>query len=252
MPIYNKIYDFCKVRNNGNIFKNGKTPTPRVEFLLNLLESLNINYDLDEFPIDDENMGFNINLPGNSDQFVVAHHDINNPYSENANDNSCSIINCIAVKILDPSINVCLLDGEEFGGYGSEHLSKRINNGDFGNIRWILNLELSGAGGKNFFIGNHPGPLSDRIISIFGCPVVKTPFNDSFIFNRNGIDSTVINPLPVIEKKSPIQLIDGRYLDYKRLFLCHSMEDTTDKISPEEMKEFVEEVILKIISKNEK
>lgn len=250
MPVYDKIYDFCKVRNNGNVFQNGLEETPRVEFLKGLLDELGLKYELDVFPIDENTNGFNINMPGSSDQFVVAHHDVNNPRSENANDNSCSVINAIAVKMLNPSINVSLLDGEEFGGIGSGHLSKRINNGDFGKIKWVLNFELTGAGGKNFFIGNHPGPLSDHIVAMFNCPVVRTPFNDSFIFNRYGIDSTVINPLPVVEEKTPIELPDGRFLDYKRLFLCHRMEDTTDKISPSEMKEFVEEVVMKIISEN--
>jgi hypothetical protein len=36
--MYNKIYDFCKVRNEGNIFSNSANSTPRVQFLINLLE----------------------------------------------------------------------------------------------------------------------------------------------------------------------------------------------------------------------
>jgi hypothetical protein len=48
-----------------------------------------------------------------------------------------------------------------------------------------------------FFIGNYPGKLSNHIKLLFDCPVVDTPFNDSVIFRRNGIDSVVINPIPI-------------------------------------------------------
>jgi hypothetical protein len=47
--IYNKIYDFCKVRNKGNCFNNGSEPTPRVKFIMELLDSEGIEYELDEF-----------------------------------------------------------------------------------------------------------------------------------------------------------------------------------------------------------
>ena len=62
---------------------------------------------------------FNIVLPGSSDKFVVAHHDIVNKDSDNANDNSCSVINALMIKKLRPEVNVVILDGEEFGGIGS-------------------------------------------------------------------------------------------------------------------------------------
>jgi hypothetical protein len=64
-----------------------------------------------------------------------------------------------------------------------------------------------------------------------------------------GIDSTVINPLPVLPEgeTSPIQFNDGSYLDFSLLMNCHSTKDTLSSISPADMKEFVEEVILKIL-----
>lgn len=319
--IYDKIYDFCKVRNKGNCFKNGSEPTPRVQFLINLLESEGIEYELDVFEeeyrkppkintnlikryrhllkmdkksnkeadiktdfdddeidfdnhmhfLDDEedddddtniekNKYFNIIMRGSSNKMVVAHHDVNNPTIDNANDNSASVINVIATKKLRPEINAVLLDGEEFGGIGSGRLSKQIKNGDFGHIEWVLNYELSGKGGKYFFIGNYPGKLSDRIVKIFNCPIVFTPFNDSVIFRKYGIDSTVINPVPPIVKKEgddkkkdrfsfreEVLAPDGTPLDLSILSHCHSPKDTVDTISPADMKEFVEEVILKII-----
>jgi len=193
--IYEKIYDFCKVKNLGSVFKNTDSPTPRVEFLLNLLEEEGITYELDKFT-NDEVTGYNIILRGDSDKMLVAHHDIVNPHIDNANDNSASVINAIALKKMSPHIHVVLLDGEEFGGYGSQRVSEQILEGEFGEISYVLNLELTGRGGKRFFIGNYPGPLYDQIKSQFNPPTFNTPFNDSVIFRRNGIDSCAINPLP--------------------------------------------------------
>ena len=277
--IYSKINEFCSVRNLGNCYKNGTEPTPRVQYLMKLLKQEGIDYQLDTFgevkkkykafqfsgrirnwmnsDIEDEleteveitNNYFNIILRGTSSKMVVAHHDVQNPNIDNANDNSASVINAIALKKSRPDLNVVILDGEEMGGIGSEHLSKQINNGDFGKIDWVLNLELTGKGGKYFFIGNYPGPLHDRIISLFNCPVVNTPFNDSVTIRRFGIDSCVINPLPPLPdgQTSKVQFNDGKYLNYDYLFHCHNEKDSLSSISVDDMKEFVEEVLLKIV-----
>lgn len=253
--IYNKITEFCSVRNRGNCHVNGSEPTPRVLFLMDLLDKEGIKYELDTFKStsgfnkNDQNNYFNIVMKGTSDKMVIAHHDIVNANIDNANDNSASVINVIAIKKLRPEINAVIVDGEEFGGIGSGHLSKQILNGDFGNISWVLNLELTGKGGKYFFIGDYPGPLSDRIKKLFDCPVVRTPYNDSVTIRRYGIDSVVINPLPPLEdgKTSSVQFNDGKYLDHDMLFNCHSSRDSLSTISVEDMKEFVEDIVLKII-----
>lgn len=245
--MYSKIYEFCAVRNQGSIRHNhAQNPTNRVQFLLDLLKSENIEYQLDIFSYLDTS-GYNIILKGSSTKIVTAHHDIVNPNIDNANDNSASVINAIMIKKLMPEINVVLLDGEESGGVGSERLSKQILNGDFGTIDWILNLELSGRGGKYFFIGEYPGNLTNHIKSLFNCPIVSTPFNDSVVFRRHGIDSCVINPLPITDKITKVKWDENIYLDYDMLFNCHNSRDTLDTISPDDMKEFVEEVVLKIL-----
>ena len=217
--MYSKIYDFCKVRNVGGIHKNDpENPTPRVKFLMELLDSEGIEYELDIFPtkggwLAKEGVGYNLILKGTSNRMVVAHHDINNPNIDNANDNSASVINAIMVKKLMPSMNVVLLDGEEYGGLGSQRVSDQINDGYYGDIEWVLNFELTGKGGKYFFIGNYPGKLTDHITSLFDCPIVQTPYNDSVTIRRNGIDSCVINPLPPLtEGKSQVKWDDNTYL----------------------------------------
>jgi hypothetical protein len=247
--MYNKIYDFCKVRNLGGTYSNSNEPTPRVQFLMQLLESEGINYELDTYQ-SKGNTCFNIILKGDSNRMVVAHHDIVNPNIDNANDNSASVINAIMIKKLMPEMNVVLLDGEECGGLGSQRASEQINEGYFGTIDWVLNLELTGKGGKYFFIGNYPGKLSDHIKSIFDCPITNTPYNDSVTFRRNGIDSVVINPIPPLNegKTSSVKWNDDTYLDFSMLYNCHSYKDTIDTIDINDMKEFVEDVVLKILA----
>jgi len=246
--MYSKIYDFCKVRNLGGVYSNGDKPTPRVEFLMNLLESEGIDYELDTYQ-SRGNTCYNLILKGDSDRMVVAHHDIVNPNIDNANDNSASVINAIMIKKLMPHINVVLLDGEECGGLGSQRVSDQINEGYFGTIDWVLNLELTGKGGKYFFLGNYPGKLSDHIKSIFDCPITNTPYNDSVTFRKNGIDSVVINPIPPLNegKTSSVKWNDDIYLDFSMLYNCHSSKDTIDTIDINDMKEFVEEVVLRIL-----
>lgn len=247
--MYDRIYDFCKVRNNGNVYKNTDEPTPRVKFLIQLLETEGIIYELDRY----QSKGiscYNIIMRGQSTKMVVAHHDISNPFIDNANDNSASVINAIMIKRLMPDINVVLLDGEECGGIGSQRCSELINEGHFGKIDWVLNLELTGRGGKYFFIGNYPGKLFDHIKSIFDCPVTNTPYNDSVTFRSNGIDSCVINPIPPLNEgqKSQVKWDDNTYLDYSMLYNCHSIRDSIDTIDINDMKDFVEEVVLRILS----
>ena len=247
--MYNKIYDFCKVRNLGGTYSNSSEPTPRVKFLMQLLESEGIEFELDTYQ-SRGNTCFNLILKGDSNRMVVAHHDIVNPNIDNANDNSASVINAIMIKKLMPHINVVLLDGEECGGLGSQRTSEQINDGYFGQIDWVLNLELTGKGGKYFFIGNYPGKLSEHIKSIFDCPITNTPYNDSVTFRRNGIDSVVINPIPPLNegKTSSVKWNDDTYLDFSMLYNCHSSKDTIDTIDINDMKEFVEDVVLKILA----
>lgn len=247
--MYNKIYDFCKVRNLGNIYKNeNHRPTPRVQFLIDLLDQESIPYILDKFEFNNT-FGYNVIMRGSSTKMVVAHHDIVNPNVDNANDNSASVINAIMVKKLHPETNVVLLDGEESHGIGSTRLSQQINNNEFGKIDWVLNLELTGRGGKYFFIGNYPGPLYDLIKQKFNCPTYNTPYNDSVTFRKYGIDSVVINPLPLLTegKTSKVFWDNEIYLDDTILYNCHSKHDSLDTIDIDDMKVFVEEVVLKIL-----
>jgi hypothetical protein len=246
--IYKKIYDFCKVKNSGSALTNSNTPTPRVQYLMGLLKSLNIEFRLDSFKSRTVTY-HNLILPGDDSIAVSAHHDIVNPDSDNANDNSASVINAIALKLERPNSTVFLLDGEEVGGIGAQRVSTQILNGEFGKIESVLNFELTGVGGHRFFIGESEGKLADQVTSLFNAPKVSVPFNDSVIFRQNGIDSIVINPLPLVKGENCMSRVEylGEKLDYSILYRCHSIKDSVDRISIGDMQDFVEKVVLKIL-----
>ena len=243
MNRYREIYDLCRERNLGSVYANGESEyTPRVQWIINYLTTKlpHLPFEVDRFRVRG-GWGYNIILKGDSGKWVTCHHDIVNLDSDNAQDNSCSIINSIALKELAPHINIAILDGEEVGGLGSHQLSNRLKSGEFGEVEWILNLELTGLGGKDFLIcnSNPNGRLSELVKSLFKCDEVPVPFNDSVVFRKYGYDSIVINPLPRLESGE---------LDMSILYLCHSPLDSVDKISIEDMKTFTEEVLLPIVS----
>jgi len=241
MKIYERLMGFCAARNAGSAFSNGESRTPRVRWIVELLEELAIPYEIDRF----ERRGgrfWNIQLNpiGDVRRWVCAHHDIVNPDSDNANDNSASIINAIALKLERPDIGVILTDGEEIGGIGAERFCERIESGEIERPDWILNLELTGLGGESFFYGGEGsnGPLGDLIRRVHPtAPRYSTPFNDSVRFRGAGLDSLVINPLPRLENGE---------LDWSTLSRCHSVTDSIDRISVEDMQSFVESVLLPI------
>ena len=256
--MYSKIYELCSTKNLAGGHKNGLEQPPRVKWIINLLKSNGIEFIIDEFETKrfSNNKFYNIILPGSSGKFVTAHHDIVNPASDNANDNSASVINAIMTKINSPSTTVILLDGEEppMMGVGSQRASEMIISGEYGQCDWILNFELTGKGGQHFFVGNYDNELNNHIKGLFNCPVVQTPFNDAAVFLRNGLISTVINPLPPLEGKNnkrfqqEVLSHDGTPLDFSILYNCHSMRDSIDTIDPKDMQDFVEKVVMKILA----
>jgi hypothetical protein len=279
ISIYDQIYNFCKVNNSGTSLENPSNELPpRVNFIIYLLNKLDIKYTVDRFKIEYSffrklTYGYNIIMKGNSDKMLIAHHDIANPSVDNANDNSASVINAIALKKMMPNVNVVLTDCEEVGGLGAKRLAELINMNYFGSIKWVLNMELTGKGGKYFFIGINDGYLQSYIKSLFkdrqsmrtpfndsylqsyikslfkDCQSMRTPFNDSHVLNRYNIASVVINTLPIIEgDKIGFIKYGDVYLDTSIISHCHSSRDSLDNISPEDMKEFVESVLVKIFS----
>lgn len=250
MKIFKEIENLCKVRNEDNHIGF----TKRLEFIVNLLEKYGLNFHIDKYYSDRFDRPFyNVELLGSSNKVVVAHHDIINIKSDNANDNSASVINAIATKILNPDTNVVILDGEEppYMGVGSKRCSDRILGGEYGDVDYVLNLELTGKGGKNFIVGKHKGKLYDLIISKFDCSPFSTPFSDSVIFQEHNIDSTVITSLPLAKEGEKdyyiTETLSGKKLNWSMLNNCHSINDSLETICHEDMEVFVKEVVLEIL-----
>jgi len=222
------------------------TTNPRIIFLRKLMFDLGLDYETDMWEVSGMTKDgssvfmYNFYLRGTSNKMIVAHHDIANPRVDNCNDNSASVINALAAKVLNPEVNVCITDCEEFGGKGAQRLSNKINAGYFGEIEYVVNLELTAVGGMNFFTERIPmSGLYQKIQTLFPhTPTVFVPFHDGMIFRRNGIDSLVINPLPVDE--------NGR-MKLHYLNFCHSERDTIELANYEDMDTFVRFVVTPLI-----
>lgn len=234
-----------------SIFGNGNETitNPRIVYLRKLLTELGIEHELDSWTRSRMEYGeeityyiYNIYLMGSSNCIVMAHHDIVNPDSDNCNDNSASVINAIAAKILNPSLTVTITDGEEIGGLGSQRVSEKIKEGYFGEIEFVLNLELSAVGGQSFFTEYFPdSPLYQKIQSLFpNTPTVNVPFHDGKIVRKNGIDCVVINPLPFEDGKLKMELLN----------YCHSMRDNISLANYDDMDDFVRNVVIPITNNN--
>ena len=182
---------------------------------------------------------FNIVVPGTSETMFLAHHDVSNPNIDNCNDNSASIINLLALKLLKPDTSIVFTDCEEIGGYGAKRLSEQLKNGEHGNIKWVLNLELTAVGGTNFIIGKKRNSLYEYMVENF----VFTPFDDTYcvsdstILTRNGIQSCVVTTLPLKNGKSDFDII--KY--------CHGSQDTIELANYQDMQNFVEMVLTKMV-----
>ena len=279
--IYSRIQEYCAIH-QGLASSFGKQYSPRMNKIIECLTEYNIPYFVDSFSRS-ERWYHNIILPGSSSQLFTAHHDTA-VVGDCANDNSASIINLIALKILRPHVNIVFTDAEEIGSsamYGAKRVAElwhQIKNGNpvhiqgqpllWEQMRWIVNLELTGSGGKRFFYGSYPqyrgekpSALAAEIHRLFDAefPIqdVDVPLSDSKVFVEQGIDSLVLNPLPPLLPNGkhrypcphdPVRAADGTMLDLSIVRLCNSPVDRLDlpHMTTQYMKEFVEEVLVPI------
>ena len=162
--VYEKIYEYCNIQGKAAT-KNGFAVPKRVRKIEEMLKEANISYTLESFVGRSfNNFYHNIYCKGNSSLCFTAHHDITGA-SAAANDNSASVINMIALKMNRPDANIVFTDGEEVGGIGAELFAKQLSIGPMPHLQAILNLELTGLGGKRFFIENIEKPSSNNFIS---------------------------------------------------------------------------------------
>ena len=259
------LQDFCRIRPEGTWRDNPEDRLPsRAKFIVELAEMLGFETSVDIWSVAEKPL-YNVHVHGKGPLMLIAHHDINNPNSENANDNSASIINALLLKTRRPHVPLTFTDGEEFGGFGAKRLGHRMLEKSVPGApyaRAVLNLELTGRGGKYFFLGKGLGEDSDLslfIQDIFDCPTYHVPFNDAVILDSMGIDSVVINPLPPLlesEKTWQVGYNDtdpivylGEHLNKRVLHLCHSPEDKVKRLSNADMKDFISDVLEPIVKK---
>lgn len=241
-PIYERIEDLCRVKEDikdGEWYEEAfiyNDITERYKFILSLLDEYGLKYDIESYWDKRCSVFFNnIILKGKSKNIIVAHYDVVNPHIDNANDNCASVINLIALKLLNKDANIILLDGEEkpFLNRGAELLCNNINNGKIERPDWILNVELTGFGGKNT-IHSNTGSVLSCILQSMGSIEHEIPECDGNFFVSKGFDCVTITCAPIIEGVN----------DYTHLKHSHTRHDTLDKIKLSDMEEFVNDVLL--------
>jgi len=251
--ILNKLYDFCQIREplykNGDFaFRTTREYSNRLRFIIGLLEELNIEYEVftwDDSCVDDdywEECFHNLIIKGSSNKYFSAHYDIKNPFSQNANDNSAGILSLIALKMLNPEVNVVFLDAEEspFCGEGAKLFRQWVysthngyNGKEYRDVEYIINLDMVGIGGRNIVISDFDNDLSKTIKQNFNPIVTSLPPNDSWFFKRR-FDTVCMSTAPNIKGKTCFD-------HFKK---AHTLEDNLDSIRIDDMNEFVTEVLL--------
>jgi len=273
---YNLLKDFCKKENwNKHSSSKGTTSglTKRsmwiIEQIKNLgLGSMNVHkfeaptyiptkrtYSSFELrtdrnytrvPLNYVNIEVNVTNTNHDNTIVyVAHHDINNPNSENCQDNSASVCNLLSLaeslrgKNVNKNVYVVFTDCEEFGGKGATELANRINEGAFGNVEYVVNLELT-ANGRNLWSDSENFVTESSLLEKLNVEgeftSVKTPFNDSVRLRGNNIDSVCIGTL---DDKNLKQVGESGYCtDWS---MCHKVADTFERgANADDMDNFVE------------
>lgn len=231
--ILNKIYDFCKVKEES-FRTNTEEYSNRLNYLISLVSEFGINYHVDTWDYEDVYF-HNLVLEGDSDKVVIAHYDIVNVNSDNANDNSASVINAIALKTIAPDVNIILTDGEEFfDGEGAKRIAllKSSGYGFYKNIRWILNLELTGYGDKicvSDYQSNLQSKLYQKLNESSNIIEKWMPRNDTSVLIPRGIDSVCVTLCPSINGEAT----------FEHWYNCHSTKDSIDKMNIDDMYNFV-------------
>lgn len=252
--ILSEIYNLCAVRENPYTYRRTPELSERYKFIIKILKKLNIPYEVYSWNYtDDPNEKYHtyfhsIFLRGTSNKAVVCHYDVLNLNSDNANDNSASVINAIALKMINPEVNVFILDSEEppHCCEGSRYLSLLMESEGhlFENIDWFLNLELTGFG-KNFLMSNYDSEFSElfKIIKEKYNPYIPKylPVNDAYQLYRRGYDAQVVTTFDYVDGKP----------DLSHLHLCHSVRDCVENIKLDDMKNFIENFLVPI-TKTEK
>lgn len=267
MNIREALEDLCvNVRNERSSFRPSTNLTNRAAWVINKITEMELTYTLDAFlpsrfylPFFAETEEadpryYNIIVkfpsvdPENEESVIfTAHHDISNPNSQNCQDNSASVVNllklCSILKEkndLNRNVYVVFTDGEEFGGKGACRVSEQVLKGEFGQLKYIVNSELTAFG--EFIWAERSREFSSLRRKLIECTEGEfyekfVPFNDSFVFRAFNIDSICLGILP----KNNQGELETRYWH-----ICHSEHDTIQQANYDHMERYVQ-FLLKLI-----
>lgn len=177
----------------------------------------------------------------NDSILFTAHHDIVNIDSDNCQDNSASVVNLLdlarRIKEENPELNknvyIIFLDCEETGGRGSRHNATLIDEGKYGDVKFIANSELTAKGDTIWmepYITNTD--YEDKINEINeevekkGCP-----FSDAASYRSVGLKQAICFGI------LPAEQVQGRFPAIWSL--CHSSRDVFDA-NKEDMANYVD------------
>lgn len=241
---YEFLRQLCAFNADITSFRGNLNPiSNRVAYIMHQLDTHKIAYTVDKFqpitgvPDAEEGKFAEVNIvveiKGHNEALTTvfsAHHDVNNPASENCQDNTASVANlldlCVRLTHITPPNNVviCFNDSEEKvspATCGIQRLAQNILKGIYGKVQYVIVLELT-ANGKNYWMSYRAdNALSQKIREKQPkTHRVGTPYNDSMVIERY-VPSVCVGSLD-----------DGNLGNVKtRGFcrtwaMCHRMEDT--------------------------
>jgi len=249
------LVGLCNTKNLSSSALGKVEPlTPRANYIidtildLQMFEGLHVDIYNDTFDVTNTLFYLNIELTidrgTDTSVMYVAHHDVNNPNSDNCQDNSASVSNLLSLakhfreNPPQKTVHIVFTDCEEYGGEGSFRLSNRINEGVFGEVEYVVNLELT-ANGTNLWHDGENFETQSELINVLNNNAefrsVKTPFNDSVVLRKNNIDSVCIGTLT----DRDFEQVKAKGF-CETWAVCHKMSDTIAQANSNDMDNFVE------------
>jgi len=276
---YELLKEMCAIKTDFNAFVPQYNPiTNRVAYIIFQLEQFGIDFELDMFnaedAFDDETplnelktkyvnvvVKFNSTLNSNATTVFLAHHDVVNLNSDNCQDNTASVCNllhlCQLIKIkqdnntLENNVVICFTDAEEGGAFntkaGSVRLGHKINKGEYGNVKFAVNLELT-ANGKNlwyapYIVENTTENVVTKLKQVnINAKLYKVPPNDCIALHKQKIESVCIGTL---DDDNALQIVEIGVCH--TWLLCHKDKDDFSNANLEDMNNLVNNVLVNLI-----
>jgi hypothetical protein len=238
----------------------------RVRYLLQELKALKVEHHLDTFAANghDEEEATTVRFANvmacvpalsrdaTASIVLLAHHDVANPNLENANDNTASLGILLELlgrlqqqPLVDRTVWVVFTDAEEvcsFHRSGAWRLALRIQGGALGSVSFCLNLELTAHGECIYVDQALPGV---EVAASVPLHVVKTPFSDSTVLRRWGINRcATIGTLAASELQ---QLMLKKTTQCPTWMRCHRPTDRLQYARASDMAAFGE-TLLRVVS----